>query len=371
MLVDSKKLGSGAELSEAEKMQRERARLSGLTGIVGYDWAPDGQHILVPLEGDIYLADLAGNVQRLTNTKDPELDSAVSQGGRYVSYVKGGNLHVVTLAGGTDRAVTNDATDTVTWGLAEFIAQEEMGRFRGHWWAPSDSRIAVARVDESKVEVATRASIGADRTTTFQQRYPRAGTPNATVDLYLMNPDGSGRVKADLGANPDVYLARVDWLPDSSAVIVQRESRDQKTLDVLKVDARTGKSMLLFTERSPTWINLSDDLHPLSDGSLIWSSERSGFRHLYLWRSGRFTQLTSGDWVVGGLAGVDEQTGKLYFTSHQDSTTESQLYSLDYRRKGAKPVRLTVPGTNNRVVMDGRASRALITSSSPPQPPQS
>jgi dipeptidyl-peptidase-4 len=369
MIVDSKKLGSGAALSEAEKMQRERARIGSLTGIVSYEWAPDGRHILVPLEGDLYLADLSGGVRRLTNTPDSELDATVSETGRFVSYVKDQNLHVVNLSGG-DRAVTTDGGGPISWGVAEFIAQEEMGRFRGHWWAPNDARIAVARVDESKVEVATRASIGAEKTTTFEQRYPRAGTANAVVDLYLMNPDGSGREKADLGANPDVYLARVNWLPDGSALLVQRQSRDQKRLDLLRVDAATGKSTLLFTERSPTWINLHNDLRVLSDGSLIWASERSGFQHLYRWNKGRFTQLTSGSWVTEGIVGIDEQAGKLFFLGFADDATERHLYSLDYRRKGAKPVRLTVPGTSNGATMDEAGKHALITSTSAAQPHQ-
>ncbi len=109
MLVDSKKVGSGAELSEAEKMQRERAHLSGLKGIVAYDWAPDGQHILVPIDGDLYLADLTGAVRRLTNTKSAELDGAVSEKGRFVSFVRDNRFHVLDLASMTDRAVTPTA----------------------------------------------------------------------------------------------------------------------------------------------------------------------------------------------------------------------------------------------------------------------
>lgn len=370
MLVDSEEVGTGAELSEEEKMQRERARIGSLTGIVRYDWAPDGEQILVPLDGDLYLADLDGSVERLTSTPESELDATVSNSGRYVSYVKDNNLHVITLANDSDRAITTGGGGAISWGVAEFIAQEEMGRSRGHWWAPDDSRIAVARVDETNVDVATRASIGAEGTTTFEQRYPAAGTANAVVDLYIMNPDGSGQVKADLGTNPDVYLARVTWLPDGSGLIVQRQSRDQKTLDVLRVDAKTGKSELLFSERSPTWVNLHNDLKILKDGSLIWSSERDGFRHLYRWDDGEFTQLTDGDWVVDALEGVDQQSGTLFFTGFKDSPIERHLYSLDYRNPDATAVRLTELGTNNSVVMDGGATRALITSSSAKQPSQ-
>ncbi len=370
MLVDSKKFATGATLSEAERMQRERARIANLTGIVAYDWAPDGRSIIVPLDGDIYLADLAGNVKRLTKTKVSELDATVSRKSRFVSFVRGNELYALDLASGKERKLTSGASDTVSWGLAEFIAQEELGRTKGHWWAPSDARIAVARVDDSKVEVATRAAIGADKTTTFEQRYPRAGTANSVVDLYLMNPDGSGRVKANLGANSDVYLARVDWLPDSSGLIVQRQSRDQKRLDVLRVDAKTGASTLLFSDTSDVWINLSDDLKPLKDGSILLSSERSGYRQLYRWASGKISPLTTGDWVLDGVAGVDEAAGRLYFTAYKDSTTERHLYALDYRTAGAEPVLLTRPGTSNGVSMDPTGKLALVSTSAPGQPSQ-
>ncbi|MEO7787717.1 MAG: DPP IV N-terminal domain-containing protein [Sphingomicrobium sp.] len=370
MLVDSKKAGSGAELSEAEKMQRERARLSGLTGIVAYDWAPDGQHILVPIDGDLYLADLAGNVRRLTDTKASELDGAVSEKGRFVSFVRDNRLHVLDLATNVERAVTPEGPATTSWGVAEFIAQEELGRFRGAWWAPDDSRIALTRVDESGVEVATRASIGADKTTTFEQRYPRAGTANAVVDLYLMNPDGSGLVKADLGTNPDVYLARVDWLPDASGLIVQRESRDQKTLDIIRIDARTGAATPLLSDRSDMWINLNDDLKPLEDGSFLFSSERSGFRHLYRWSKGRIAPLTSGPWVVSKLVGVDEPGGQLFFTADRERSIDNGLYGLDYRKRRAKPMLLSRPGTTNAAVMDKTGRLALVTTSYPGQPGQ-
>ena len=370
MLVDSKKFATGATLSEAERMQRERARIASLTGIVSYDWAADGQHILVPLDGDIYLADLGGQVRRLTSTKGSELNATVSKKGRFVSFVRDNELFVLDLAGGGERKVTQGASETVSWGLAEFIAQEEMGRSKGHWWAPNDSRIAVARVDDSGVEVVTRAAIGADKTTTFEQRYPRAGTANSAVDLYLINPDGSGQVKADLGANPDVYLARVDWLDDSSGLIVQRQSRDQKRLDVLRVDARTGASTLLFSDTSDMWINLSDDLKPLGDGSIVFSSERSGYRQLYRWQDGRIAPLTKGEWVVGELAGVDQAAGRLYFTANKETSIEKHLYALDYRQAGAQPLLLTRPGTSNSAKMDDSGKLALVTTSAPGQPSQ-
>jgi dipeptidyl-peptidase-4 len=369
MLVDSRKIGSGAALSEAEKMQRERLRIGGSKGIVAYDWAPDGRHILVPLDGDLYLADLVGGIKRLTDSPETELDATVSSRGRFVSYVRDGNLHVIDVAGGGDRQLTQDGGGAIGWGVAEFVASEELDRRRGHWWSPDDRLIAVARVDESKVELSTRAAIGADETVLVQQRYPRAGTPNATVDLWLIAPDGSRRVKADLGTDPDIYLARVDWLPDGTALLVQRLNRAQTRLDMLRIDAATGAAALLFSETAKSWVNLHDNLHVLKDGGLIWSSERDGYSHLYLWRDGRFTQLTHGRWAVENLVGVDEAAGRLFFTGFADGTLEQHLYALDYRHPG-QPERLTAPGTWNDAVMDDAGRRALVTTTGPRQPKQ-
>jgi dipeptidyl-peptidase-4 len=369
MLVDSARLGSGAEISEDERMRRERARLSGVRGIVSYDWSPDGRSILVPLDGDLFLAGLDGNVRRITQTPETELDAQVSRAGRYLSFVRDQNLYVVDAGGGNERQLTEDGGGTVTWGVAEFVAQEEMDRRTGHWWAPGDRFVAVARVDEEPVRIVTRTAIGTEGTRTYQQRYPAAGTPNARVELYVMAPDGSGRVKVDLGADADIYLARVDWTPDGSALLVQRESRDQKRLDMLSIDPATGRSRVLFSETSPTWINLHDNLRTLRDGSLIWTSERSGFSHIYRFRNGRWTQLSRGNWAVSRVVGVDERAGRIYFTGNQETPLENQLYWIDLAR-GGTPHRVTEAGWWNNAEMDDGATRALVTRSSPNQPAQ-
>jgi dipeptidyl-peptidase-4 len=372
MLVDSKKVGTGAALSEAEKMQRERDRsLTGKTGIVAYDWAPDGRSILVPLDGDLYLAGLDGQVRRLTDTPGGELNPVVSPLGRYVSFVRNQNLHVQPLAGGAAKALTTEGAGTVHFGEAEFVAQEEMDRRTGYWWSPDERFIAVERFDEAPVKVAVRASIGASGTSTYEQRYPAAGTPNALVELHVMRPDGGGRVKVDLGPDPDIYLARVDWLPDGSALLVQRQTRDQKRLDMLRVDPATGGSTLLFSEKSGarSWVNLSDAYRPMKDGSLIWRSERDGYGHLYRWADGKWAQLTRGEWVVTGLVAVDEARGRLFFTGNRDDVLEQHLYAIDLARPG-EPARLTERGHTHSVVADGKAERLIVSRSSPTQPTQ-
>ncbi|SCW46448.1 dipeptidyl-peptidase-4 [Sphingobium faniae] len=369
MLVDSKKAGSGAELSEAEKMQRERDRsVAGSTGIATYDWSPDGKHILVPVDGDLYLAALDGRITRLTATPEGELNGLVSPKGGYVSYVRDGNFFIQPI-GGEARPLTHDASDTLSWGVAEFVAQEEMDRRTGYWWSPDDARIAIARVDESPVGIVTRTAIGGEGTKVYQQRYPAAGTPNAIVDLYVMKPDGSARIKVDLGPDTDIYLARVNWSKDGKTLYVQRESRDQKRLDLLAVDPVTGKAKVILTETAKSWINLSNNFTPLSDGSFLWWSEKTGHGHLYRVRGSQWTPLTSGAWEVRDIIGVDEATSLVYFTANRQTPLEQQLYAAPLAKAG--PLRqLTRNGWWNDAVMDGKATRIVISRSNTDQPKQ-
>ena len=377
MLVDSAKVGAHGPVSEEEKMRRERLRIGALKGITGYEWAPDGRSLLVPLDGDLYLADRAGGVRRLTDTAATEIEPHVSEAGGYVSFVRDHNLFVIDLASGHERQLTTDGGDTLSWGTAEFVAQEELNRFTGQWWAPGDRRLAVQRTDESGVKVVSRAAIGAEGTRVFDQRYPAAGTANAKVELWLMDADGGRRAKVDLGPDPDIYLARVNWAPDGRALYVQRLHRDNKRLDMLRVDAATGAATLLFSETSPHWVTVHDNMRPLADGSLIWGSERSGRMHLYRWAAGRWTQLTRGDWQLiangqsnsTGLIGVDERRHRLFFTANKDDVLESQVYAVDYLHP-AEPERLTERGWWNTASMDKDATRLLVGRSSPDQPGQ-
>jgi dipeptidyl-peptidase-4 len=369
MLVDSKKTGSGADLSEAEKMQRERDRsVAGSTGITSYDWSPDGKSILVPVDGDLYLAGLDGKVTRLTDTPDGELNGVVSPKGSFVSFVRGSNLFTQPI-GGQELQLTQGASDTLSWGVAEFVAQEEMDRRTGYWWSPDDSRIAVARVDESPVGIVTRTAIGGEGTKVYQQRYPAAGTPNAVVDLFVMKPDGSGQVQVDLGTEKDIYLARVDWSKDGRTLYVQRESRDQKRLDLLAVDPTTGKAKVVLSESAKSWINLSNNFHALGDGSFLWWSEKSGHGHLYRVNGTKWTALTSGNWEVRDVVGVDEAKGLVYFTGNRETPLEQQLYVTTLSKAGQARA-LTANGWWNDAVMDGAASKVVVTRQNTDQPKQ-
>lgn len=376
MVVESEALGSGRALSEAEKMQRERLRIGNLSGIVAYDWSADSQSLLVPLDGDLYLARLDGSTQRLTDTEASELNPTLSPTGAYVSFVRDRQLWTGRLGEEARPVTPQEPSELVTWGEAEFVAQEEMDRHTGYWWSPGDRRIAVARVDESPVGVVTRAAIGATGTSVFEQRYPAAGTPNADVRLFVIDPDGGNQAEVDLGPERDIYVARVDWAPDGSALYVQRQDRGQTRLDMLKVDPATGAAEVMFTETAAEghWINLSNDYRFLKDGSLIWWSERSGYGHLYHFANGSWNELSGtgpdgGEWVVTKLVGVDQAEGRVFYTATKDDVLAQQVYSAPLANP-MQTTRLSDLAFDNRAQMDGAGKTLVISRSNDTQPSQ-
>jgi len=335
LLVDSKVVLPGDEtLSDAEKARRERQRIAAMTGIVDYQWSPDAHTLLFPLGGELYLYDLGKQgkaaVRQLTHGEGFATDAKLSPKGGFVSFVRERNLWVIDLASGKQVQLTRDGSDTIGNGVAEFVADEEMDRHTGYWWAPDDSAIAFARIDESPVPVQKRYEMYADRTEMIEQRYPAAGDHNVTVKLGVIAPRADAAPRwVDLGRNPDIYLARVDWR-DPQQLTFQRQSRDQKTLDLIQADLQSGTQRTLVTETSPTWVPLHNSLHFLTQGGFLWSSERSGFQHLYrVSDDGRtVTALTSGNWPVDELLAVDEAAGKVYFRAGVESSRESQIYAV-------------------------------------------
>ncbi len=338
-LIDARALVPDAgELSEAEKARRERMRISQ-RGVVEYSWDQQGRYILAPLEGDIFLASREGGaVRRLTETPADEIDAKVSPQGNFVSFVRDQDLVVLDLNGDRETAVTTDGEGLITWATAEFIAQEEMDRDTGYWWSPDERYIALQRTDESTVDIVPRLDITGGGASVVEQRYPRAGRPNAVVELYVHDRQGGERVKVDLGSNPDIYLARVNWSADGRTLYVQRQSRDQKTLDLLSVDPATGASRVIVTQRSDAWVSLNNDFRALENGDFIWASEESGWKHLYLYnRDGRrLRAITSGEWPVKSLDGVNQQTGEVFFTASmrdgRELPIEQQMFRASLRR---------------------------------------
>ena len=182
-------LAEPVELSDAEKARRERARISGLRGIVEYRWAGNGRHILFPLGGDIFLADLESSpikVRQLTAGDAFDLDPKISPDAERVAFIRDQDLWVVDVEGSNARALTEDGEGAVKNGMAEFIAQEEMGRSTGYWWSPDSKAVAFLQVDESPIAPSERYEVSGEKIEIIEQRYPYAGTPNVRYRLGVV-----------------------------------------------------------------------------------------------------------------------------------------------------------------------------------------
>ncbi|TFW29600.1 S9 family peptidase [Massilia horti] len=373
-LVDSKQLVPNENLSLEEKARRERARTASLSGILSYSWAPSGKQLLVPIAGDLYLVDVAKPDAARKVASGNVLDPKISPKGRYVSYVRDQNLYVLDLSTGQERQLTTDGKGTIHNGEAEFVAQEEMSQTTGYYWAPDDSAIAYKRYDESPVPVARRFEIFADRTEVVEQRYPAAGDPNVLVDLMIVSPVTGEQKKVDLGPEKDIYLVRADWSADSKTLVYQRQSRDQKTLDLIAVDAATLAQKTLLTETSPTWVSIHNDLRFLKNrNAFIWASERTGRNHLYLYdMSGKLLHpLSKGEWGIDNILAVDEKAGKVYVASNKDAVIDKQAYALNLDGRNAdKPVRITKADGWHENTFAQNGAIFVDTYSDPNTPPQ-
>ena len=387
LLVDSAVvLPGGEELSDEEKARRERQRIAAFRGIVEYQWAPDSQSLLFPLGGELYLYDLregaANPVRKLTSGTGFATDPRLSPGGKFVGFVRERNLWVIDLATGRELQLTDDGSDTIGNGVAEFVADEEMGRHTGYWFAPDDSAVAFARIDESPVPVQKRYEMYADRTEVVEQFYPAAGDPNVRISLHVADlasmragkpgvdrPAKLEVTDVDLGPETDIYLARVQWRAPG-VLTFQRQTRDQRKLELIEATLATGKQRVLVTETSQTWVPLHDGLRFLADGRFLWISERSGFEHLQLHAAdGAFERaLTQGEWVVDALLGVDEAAGLAYVAGTKDSPLEKHVYAVPLA--GGEPRRLTAEPGMHEAAFSANAAVFVDLWSNPATPPQ-
>jgi dipeptidyl-peptidase-4 len=360
-------------ISLEESLRRERMRQREF-GVTQYTWSAKQERLLIPLRGSIYLQDgVNGNLRLLVKGDNaPCLDARFSPDGEWVAFVQDAELYVVAANGGTPQQITVGARGTgKTNGLAEYIAQEELGRSQGYWWSPDSHWLAFTEVDETHIPIYRIVHQGKDAVGDGAQedhRYPFAGMPNARVRLGIVARSGGEPVWVDSGSDDDFYLARVKWLPDNR-LTAQRLNRAQDQLDLLLFDPQTGAATRLLRETSAVWINLHKLFYPLKDGRFLWGSERSGFQHLYLYASDGtlIRQLTGGDWLVESIAGVDEKAGLVYFTAAYPTPLDTQLLVVSLDGGDSRPL-TPEPGTHG-VEVDVKHGRFLNTHSSLTQSP--
>ncbi|WP_435015641.1 S9 family peptidase [Tundrisphaera sp. TA3] len=322
-----------ANVSREEALRRERQRLRD-TGITQVVRASGADVAVIPLRGNLYLLKGDAALEPITNTPSPELDPQLTADGSKVAYVRDGELHVMDLATKVETRLTEGAADGLTHGLAEFMAQEEMDRSSGFWWSPDGSMIAYQETDERHIPNYAIVHQGGDDISVENHRYPFPGAANARVRLGVVPASGGETRWLDLaGPDADFYLARVEW-DGPGHLLVQTLDREQKTLRLERIDAKAGGKTLLIEEKAPSWVNLHHDLRTIpGTGEILWTSERSGFRHLELRdRDGKLIRtLTEGPWAVDAVERVDAERREVWFSSGLDTPLERHLcrVSLD------------------------------------------
>jgi dipeptidyl-peptidase-4 len=348
-----------SELPAAERARRERARESA-NGIVGYSVSNETGRVCFALAGSLVVADIKSGEVSLPPVDGAVFDPRFSPDGSLIAYVANAELRVVDLAAASDRSIATDDSDLVTWGAAEFVAAEEMGRNRGYWWSPDSKSLLAAKVDNTPVDSWWIADPAHPSQGASEIRYPAAGTANARVELWL-HQIASGGARTEIAWNSGSefeYLANVLW-PKESAPLVVCQPRDQRSISIGTVDVDSGAVTEVHKISNDTWVELIPGSPTWHETGLITVEdlELSDTRTLCL--DGR--PLTRPGLQVRAVLGVHQDT--VTFTGSY-LETEIHVFRLDLSDNSV--VQLTSePGVHSAVASE---QAIVINSATPTQP---
>ena len=312
-----------------------------------------GKRVVYILAGDLFMVDLEDSkVKRLTQTLAEEESVTFSPDNQWISFIRENDLYVIDVSTGAEKQLTTGSSDTLLNGKLSWVYWEEVYDHTDvpYTWSPDSSAIAYLQTDDSPVPISTFVNFKPATQEVVRQRYPKAGQPNPKVRLGIVTVLSAKTNWMDCGEYE--YLVRFNWLPDSSAIAVQTMNRQQSELKLLIADKKTGASKMILEEKQPAWININDALYFFKKNSqFIWMSERDGYQHLYLYQldGTLIRQLTKGEFMVlasdgrltsgnGGLVGVDEKRGIVYFTSNRETLKDYHLYRVGLDGKGLQRI---------------------------------
>lgn len=325
-----------------------------------YHFSADEKQILIQTETEpIYRHSFSANyyVHNLeTGKTKPLTDFAAgkqllaefSPDGKRIAFVRKNNLFAVDLISGKEIQLSFDGEwNKIINGSADWVYEEEFAIAKGFEWSPSSDKIAYLRFDESAVREFSMDMFGGLYPEQYKFKYPKAGEANSVVNVLVSDVASGVSRTIDTGSNRDQYIPRIKWTADNSKLCVMRMNRHQNKLDFLLADLKqpgeTVTTVVLFTEQSNTYIDISDALTFLKDGSYLWLSERDEYNHLYHFdAAGKVkNQLTKGNWDVIDFYGVDERSMTVYYSSSAEGPMEKHIYSVNFKSKVGEPKKIS------------------------------
>lgn len=355
--LDNNKIGKYSITSgQVVETLVDGAALSPAITIQDYAFSADEKKVLLLTNFEsIYRHSFTANyyVYDLTTKKLEELSkngkqqyATFSPDGSRVAFVRKNNLFIVNLNDQSEVQVTDDGQfNHIINGTTDWVYEEEFAFVDGFYWAPDGNKLAYYRFDESAVKEYNLQMWGSTLyPTDYRFKYPKAGEVNSTVEIWIYDVASRKKVKADIGTEKDIYIPRVTWTADANVLSIRRLNRLQNQLDLIHTQASTGQSTTVLTEKSETYVDLefTDDLTYLKDGKqFIFTSERNGFKHAYLYsiQGTLIRAITSGNFEVSSVIGLDEKTKTLFYTSTEVSPLERHFYSVSL--DGKKKVKLS------------------------------
>jgi dipeptidyl-peptidase-4 len=269
------------------------------------------------------------------------------------AYVKGYDLYVTDTETGEEKRLSFDGNEDTFNGRPNWVYPEEFGQRDAYWFSPDSRKLAYFRSDESAVHKYPIVHDLSPEADVEMQSYPKAGEPNPTVVLRIVDIASGETVELETNSTANNYIVRPYWLPDGNEILLQRLNRRQNVLELLAANANTGQVRTILTEEEAAFVNLHDDFTLLADGyRFLWSSERSGYRHLYLYDldGNELAQLTSGNWPVGSIQCLDSREEWVYFTGTIELGLETHFFRVKLDGSGFQ--QLTTELGSHRINMD-------------------
>lgn len=282
-------------------------------------------------------------------SKGKQMLAEFSPDGKKIAFVRKNNLFVVDLISGKESQLTSDGEwNKIINGSTDWVYEEEFAIAKGFEWSPSSDRIAYFRFDESEVREFSMDMFGELYPEQYKFKYPKAGEKNSVVNIYVKDLVTGKNRKVDTGDATDQYIPRIEWTKDNNKLCVMRMNRHQSKLEFLLADMKQPGdeigTIVLLSEQANTYIEISDALTFLADGSFIWMSERDEYNHLYHFDSAGSVkmQITKGNWDVIDFYGVDASTMTAYFSSSAEGTTDKNVYTVCFKKKAEEPRKLSI-----------------------------